>query len=278
MSTEPLIRFTIPGRAYGKKTSPSVIYPGIARLKLKKTPAMLRRAKARANGGRVSNLIMGPRDLMEYLGELSTRTPSTTAKVAVMARDAVNPVVVPPQAHKKWNTAALKAIRRLKCPRPLAPEGHVYRVDCIVYMDKGQRGDLINFEESLWDALQEGELIPSDHWINHHGDSRRVWDDPSNPRMEVEIYDLGEREVFKLPKVTVRGLPDADNPFPISFSIRSPDGRRLSGNAPKGTRRQLLVFKCYKLWGSNHGEPLPEGSVIACGRASDEVQAGLFND
>ena len=276
----PLIEFTISGRAAGKKTSPNIIYPGVASLGLQKTPRMMKMAKraARLRGrrARAGGVIMGLRDLMDYLAQRIEENPRAAALLALKARENVYPSIVPPRTHAKWLKRAMPVLEGLRCSKPIVPEGHMVRVDCIVYMETGQTGDLINFEEALWDALQEAQIIPTDHWINGHGGSERRWTDPTNPRMEVAIFDLGPKAEFVLPRVQVRGL-NRDGMGPVRFAIRSPDGELVERcSMPRGTTRKKLVLEAMRLWEMHHAESLPEGSVIACGEASRAVQGGLF--
>jgi len=271
---EPLLEITIPGRAAGKKTSGQIIYPGIGKLGLRKTPRMLSRSK----GKRASPLVFGVGALLDLLSEMIPKNPAGAAQICTRARNAVWPRIVPPKSHEKWFKRALATMNEINCPKPIVPDGHMIRCDTVVYMATGQTGDLINFEEAVWDCLQAAEIIATDHWINGHGGSCRKWTEPRNPRIEITLYELGAKEEFQLPKVEVRGLSTFDNSTaPIRFRIAVPDGRELANrNAPRGTKRKKLVLEAMRVWEREFDEDLPTGAVIACGGADATVQGGLF--
>lgn len=267
----PPFRFTIPGRAAGKKTSGSIIFPGIAALGLWKTPRMMRRARKEANkrgpGGRAGNRVLGTRDLLDYIAELMPTNPGAAADLCLKARNSVFPSIVPPASHMKWNRKALKVLKCLRCSRPIVPDGHMVDVTCRVWMARGQSGDLINFEEALWDALEESAIIPTDNWINGHGRSARFWDDYDHPRMEVEILDLGPKKLFKLAKVTVKCLgAQKGSVAPLWFRISAPGKPLTWGKLPAGSSRDRVVMEAMRRWQKDHDEDLPVHSVITCGK------------
>lgn len=240
--TDPLITFRIPGRAAGKKTSGSIIFPGIMGMGLR----------------RHGKPVRGMQDLLLLIAE--TKNPALAGRAASRAF----PSIVPPKSHAKWLKWALKVMGALRCARPIVPEGHMVGVGCVVYMDRGQTGDLINFEEALWDALQEAGIIPTDHWINGHEGSERRWTDPMNPRMEVAVYDLGPRVEFELPKVLVKGLKaTGGRPFHYHIEVDQVFG---PFRIVQKTTRETLVMEADRVWRAKGlgAAGLPDGAIIHC--------------
>lgn len=271
----PLVRFSIPGRAAGKKTSASVIFPGISKLAIRKTPRML--AQARRDGKKGGPMVFGVRDLLQYLGETIPRNIAAAAALCFKAGAVAQPIIVPPKSHDDWKKTALRAVARVRCPRPVVPQGHLIRLEAVIYLAAGQTGDLVNFIEALQDMLQEAGIITNDYWVNGFGDTRREKTDPQNPRIDVSIWDLGEPVEFELPKVNVRGLPALkDSMLPVHFSIVAPDGKSLQASAPSTITRKKLVLDAVRIWRQAYDEELPAGATIACAGADKSVQEGLF--
>jgi Holliday junction resolvase RusA-like endonuclease len=69
------------------------------------------------------------------------------------------------------------------------PDAPKYRVEIIVYLPKGKRGDAANFEKVTCDALQAAGAIKNDSRARRvEIETRRDW---SNPRTEItiEVFD-----------------------------------------------------------------------------------------
>lgn len=248
---EPLLSFTIHGRAAGKKTSGSIIYPGIMGLRLRHKGKPVR----------------GVQDLLECIKTMAPSNPAKAAATAGAASRRAFPSIVPPKSHEKWLKGALKVMDAIPCKTPIVPSGHMLRAKCVVYMAKGQRGDLINFEEALWDALTAAGLIADDHWINSHDGSKRVWTDPLNPRMEVALYDLGPQERFEPPKVSMKGLADvkrAGGSFSIEIEGEEGCGKVGPFRQAEQKSREALVMEAMRLWKIKTGRRLPDGAIIHC--------------
>lgn len=277
---EPLAEIVIPGRVVGKKTSPRLTYPGIASLRLRKTKAQLQEDRAAArragkNAVRVPALVMGPNALLRHLRELVETSPAKAAEVLRRAEGRLAPRVQPPTEFTRWQRDAERIARQAPGPRPLLPEGHMAEVETVIFMAAGQRGDLVNFEQGVWDLLQEAGLVSNDHWINAHGESRRRWDEPWAPRVEIRIFDIGPRVEYAAPKVTIRGLGQQPDFEPVRYVVAS-GGLEVEGVAPKGSSRDQLIREAERLWRVRFEVPLPDGAVIDT-RPERERERKLFD-
>lgn len=65
------------------------------------------------------------------------------------------------------------------------PDAKAYRVDVVVYLPKGKRGDSDNFLKVILDALQSAGAIPNDSRVQQVQIEKRR--DPANPRTEITI-------------------------------------------------------------------------------------------
>lgn len=78
----------------------------------------------------------------------------------------------------KTDVASIAAGRKM-------PEAKKYKVEIIVYLPKGKRGDAANFEKVTCDALQAAGVIKNDSRARRvEIETRRDW---SNPRTEITI-------------------------------------------------------------------------------------------
>lgn len=282
--TEPILELTIPGKPAGKKTSPTVIFPGIASLGIRKLPDQIARARQRAvqqgrSPKRVGTTIFGIQDLLEYLA-MRSEDSRAVAELCLRARAVAHPKIVPPDTHRKWHDAAMATAAMMKKgPRPILPRSHMARAQCHVFLEKGQTGDLVGFLEAILDFLQDAKLIHTDHWVNSHDGSERFWTEPDKPRVEITLWDLGPKVEWKPPKVTVVGFEAfKGTPTPLRFSIETPGGDVVDRLVARGglNRAQLIVV-AMRLWsGHRSGEKLPDGSVIAVGDAKAQPQTEIF--
>jgi hypothetical protein len=273
MSNRPeprlVARLTLPGEAAGKKTSGRVTFPGLLALRLPKSIGQLARARTRAaergrNPQRVPRLVSSPEDLIQWAAENLPRDPSGVRRRLVEASGRVAPRIQPPTSHQTWHRQALKAAKAAQCPRPLVADGHLVEVEVVVYMAQGQRGDLINFQEAVWDLLEDAGLIQTDHWINGHGSSRRSWMEPWNPRVEVAVSDLGPRQVWKPPAVRVFNLPAAaEGTGAVRFRLVDGDAE-APGAAARGSSRAELLRTANQVALRTWGRPLGAGAEIYC--------------
>lgn len=261
---QPLARVTIPGRAAGKKTSGSIIYPALMKLKIRKTPNRL--ARERAGGRKASSIIMSPQDIVNHtLDLIDARQPGAVAAFQLEITGNLRAIIVPPKSHADWLKMALPCLLAVR-PRPIVPDDHDVAVETVVYMGPGQRGDLVNFEQATWDALEAAGVIRNDDRVNGHAASRRDWTEPQDPRVELAIYDLGPRVVYEVPKVRVRGLAAHKAAAgPLRFTIEAGEKSVPGCSMPHGTGRRTLVMRAEKLWRQHHREGLPEDAVIRCG-------------
>jgi len=263
-----LARFEIPGEAAGKKTSGRVTYPGLLELRLQKTENQLFRARQRAvargrSPKRVPRLVSSPADLVEWASQLAIAQPARVERVLREAVQRVAPRIQPPTSHRSWHRKAMKLLAERDFPRPLCADSHLVRVEVVVYMGQGQRGDLINFEEAVWDLLEEAGLLASDAWINSHGDSRRDWTRPWAPGVEIAVHDLGPRQAWA-PAVTVYGLAAAGGGLgPIRFEVKQ-DGQVTRGTAAKDANRAALLRAANLAVLQSFGVSLEDGAEIHC--------------
>lgn len=277
---EPLARITIPGRAAGKKTSGQIIYPDLMKLRIRKSVGRL--AAARAASKKVPSIIMSPKDVLELVEDhLVANRPGSAIVLCrqvlrggAEGKGATRAIIVPPKSHEDWLKSALLCLLAVR-PRPIVPDDHLVAVETVVYMAPGQRGDLVNFEQATWDALETGGVIRNDDRVNGHAASRRDWTEPQDPRVELAIYDLGERVVYRVPKVRVLGLAaHRAATGPLRFTVTSGVMFVRGCSMPHGTGRKPLVMMAEKLWRKHHREGLPVDAVIQCGVRK---QAGIFD-
>ncbi len=265
MAFEPvhLCQIVIPGEAAGKKTSPTVAFPGLYSLNL-----------YRSNGDRVNGLA----SLFDHLADLALKQPAKAAAVARACASRVKPIVAPPASHRAWHKRALQIAQCVRGPRPLLPTGHLGRIRTVVYMAKGQTGDLINFEQATWDLLQDADLIGNDHWINSHDGSERRWTEPDSPRVEIDLFDIGPRTNANRPSVRVLGLSAAKAmpPGPLRFVVDDPSSGRSLGNcvAPRTSSRDALVAEAARLWRLAYHRGLPDGAIVRCKTGQKEIVIG----
>lgn len=72
------------------------------------------------------------------------------------------------------------------------PDAPAYRVEIIVYLPKGKRGDAANFEKVTCDALQAAGAFVNDSRAKRvEIEARRDW---SNPRTEITIEVFRQKE------------------------------------------------------------------------------------
>ena len=84
----------------------------------------------------------------------------------------------------KADVAVILAGRRM-------PDAKAYKVEIIVYLPKGKRGDAANFEKVTCDALQAAGAIKNDSRARRvEIETRRDW---SNPRTEITITVLDQK-------------------------------------------------------------------------------------
>ncbi len=70
------------------------------------------------------------------------------------------------------------------------PDAKAYRVEIVVYLPKGKRGDAANFEKVTCDALQAAGAFVNDSRAKRvEIEARRDW---SNPRTEITIEVLNQ--------------------------------------------------------------------------------------
>ena len=262
-----LARVTIPGRAAGKKTSGQIIYPKLMKQRIRKKSGRLDRA--RKAGRKESPIILSPQDIVNHTLELiEARQPGAVAAFQLEITGNLRAIIVPPKSHADWLNMALPCLLDVR-PRPIVPDDHDVAVETVVYMASGQRGDLVNFEQATWDALEAGGVIRNDDCVNGHAASRRDWTEPQDPRVELAIYDLGERVVYEVPKVRVQGLAaHKATTGPLRFTVTSGVKSIPGCSMPHGTGRKPLVMMAEKLWKKHHRERLPDGSVIQCQKGS----------
>lgn len=85
----------------------------------------------------------------------------------------------------KADVAAIAAGRRM-------PDAKKYKVEIIVYLPKGKRGDAANFEKVTCDALQDAGVIKNDSRARRvEIETRRDW---ANPRTEISISMMRQRK------------------------------------------------------------------------------------
>jgi Holliday junction resolvase RusA-like endonuclease len=88
----------------------------------------------------------------------------------------------------KASVAALLAGRKM-------PDAKAYKVEILVYLPKGKRGDAANFEKVTCDALQAAGVIKNDSRARRvEIETRRDW---SNPRTEITITVLNQNQNTK---------------------------------------------------------------------------------
>ena len=264
---QPLARVTIPGRAAGKKTSGQIIYPKVMKLRIRKTSGRLDRA--RKAGRKESPIILSPQDIVNHtLDLIDARKPGAVAAFQLKITGNLRAIIVPPKSHADWLKMALPFLLDVR-PRPIVPDDHDVAVETVVYMAPGQRGDLVNFQQATWDALEAGGVIRNDDRVNGHGASRRDWTDPQNPRVELTIYDLGPRVVYEVPKVRVLGLAAHKAAAgPLRFTVEAGAKSVPGCSMPHGTGRKPLVMMAEKLWRQHYHAALPADAVIRCQRGS----------
>lgn len=266
--------FTLAGECIGKKNASFVSFPGLFKLGLRKTSKRLfiSREKAAAKGRgskRVSTRVAGLEDLFHVIAETAPRDPAGAAMIATRAASIVKPVIFPGSAYSKWHKDAMKQIAALKLTLPVVPDGNVVWVQAVFYVTPRSRTDLVNFIEATNDLLEDAGVYGNDYAVNSHDGSARIWTDPTNPRTEIAIWDLGPREKFEKPKVKMFGLSAHKGvKAPIRFAARVQcnygprEMRFASGIAARGATRDAIVMQAVKVWRNMYGEPLPEGAEI----------------
>lgn len=258
MSTAPsqpllLASIVIPGECVGKKTSPRVIYPALAGLKI-----------PRQNGKGCETSL---KRVFMALAGLAQKNPSLAAAQLRRAAELCNPKVLPSSEYAAWHKKALPLVEAVPGKRPLLPEGHLGKIEAVIYLGKGQTGDLVNFLQGIWDLLQDAGLIGNDYWVNSADGSERRWDDPYAPRTEINLWDLGVRLGAAVPMVRVEGLTAAKEQFgPLEFSVTDPAGRCIPlVTVPRGSSRGKVSSEAARIWRQRFKEPLPPGSTILVG-------------
>lgn len=243
-----LVHLVIEGEAAGKKNDVEVVFPGIHSLEL-----------SDFRGRRVNGLA----SLFNAIADAGPRA----ASVARQCASLVKPVIVQGAKHRGWHARAMAAASLVRGPRPLLAAEHLGRVRTVVYMKQGQTGDLVNFEQAVWDLLQDAGLISNDFWINSHDGSERRWTEPDVPRIEVDLWDIGPRVIAQKPQVRVLGLDAALQVLgPIRFSVEMPATGQILRNlqVPRDTARDKLVREASRIWRLHFHTLLPDQAVIRC--------------
>jgi hypothetical protein len=287
MASEPLpaVEFIIPGRAVTKKTSQNVIFPAIAGLDIWKSPRHLARDRRARPGRRVSKKVVGIVDLFYHLSDLAHTKPLQASALAKRAAERVRPIITQKSDHERWVKSSLVHARSAVGPRPAIPEGHLAEVEVVIFLERGQSGDLINFQQAVWDFLEKAGFVPTDGWINHHRDSRKEWSDPTNPRVEIRIWDGGKKTGFVYPQVRIFGLAAfkarpratiivaaaAAEPEPeqgtLLAAVLGGAGVQVDSTevlVEPGSNRGQLLRAVMKAWQRRFGERLPDGAVLRC--------------
>lgn len=259
----PCFSVTIPGAPAGKKNTSRVTYPGIASAGLRWQGKPVRGLKA----------------AFQALALLARNNPGKAASIMQRLSGRSAPVIQPSKDHQRWykeaEPVARRAVERLReqgVSTPIIPHGHLARVQAIFYRAKGQRGDFVNFLQAVDDLLEDVGVVPTDYWINSHDGSSTEWDEPFNPRVEIEVYDLGRRPASVEPSVRVEGLDAANESLgSLEFYVEGPDERRVEGlSLPRGSSRSDVVHQAARSWWNRWDEKLPGGSRIVTGRRAPE--------
>lgn len=249
-----LCRIVVDGEAAGKKNTQRVTFPKLYALGLK-------------HGGERVN---SPKLLLRMIADTARVDGARAAQLATMAEEALSPRLQPSSDFTRWKKRALAAIGNALIARqlPLLPEGNLGSCRVVVYMAAGQTGDLINFEQAVWDVLQDAQVIPSDYWLNGHDASERRWDDPLRPRVEIDVYDIGPRP-GAVPEVRVVGFTAAREKLgPLTFHVKGPDGTTVRDlTAPRDISRDRLAMEAARIWRERFDGPLPAGSMVLVGNA-----------
>lgn len=115
---------------------------------------------------------------MRFVIPIEPRTKKNSQRIIIAGG---RPMIIPSEAYKEFEEAALWYIERIGIDYPVNVKAHFY-------MKTKRRVDLTNLLEALDDVLVKGGMLIDDNYkiIASH-DGSRVFFDKDNPRIEVEI-------------------------------------------------------------------------------------------
>ncbi len=102
------------------------------------------------------------------------------------------PFVSPSKKYKEYEKMALHFLPQLRQPYPI---DYPVNVKAVFYMNTRRKCDLVNMQEALLDVMVKAGLLADDNYtIVQSMDGSRVMYDKINPRTEVEIIPIDERD------------------------------------------------------------------------------------